>query len=273
MLQFIIGVGLGIFISLAAWRLRALSASGAAAAALTGALIFGLGGLPWAVMLLLFFISSTALSRAFGRRKRRLVEKFSKGSQRDWGQVFANGGLGALLVVIHTLLPGETWPWVAFAGSLAAVNADTWATELGVLNKSAPRLITTGQAVEMGTSGAISLVGSLAAAAGAGLLAFGAVLFSYPLGLASAARLPLFAAVLIGGFLGAAVDSLLGATLQGIYWCPTCLKETERHPVHLCGTPTHPRRGLNWLNNDLVNLVCAGVGAALAVIVFYVLTA
>jgi uncharacterized membrane protein len=39
-----------------------------------------------------------------------------------------------LFVALHFFFPKETWPWLGFAISLAAVNADTWATELGVLN-------------------------------------------------------------------------------------------------------------------------------------------
>ena len=130
-----------------------LSTSGAWAAALTGGLIFGLGGLPWAILLLAFFVSSSGLSRLFKRRKADVHEKFEKGSQRDWGQVLANGGVGTALVIIQTLMPEADWPWLAYAGALAAVNADTWATELGVLAKNTPRLITTWAQVERGTSG------------------------------------------------------------------------------------------------------------------------
>jgi uncharacterized protein (TIGR00297 family) len=160
----LIGFLLGMLIAFLAWRMRALSASGAAAAALVGGLIFGLGGIAWAMLLLAFFISSSGLSKAFARRKAGVSEKFSKGNRRDWGQVLANGGLGALLVIIHAAFPAQSWPWLAYAGAMAAVNADTWATELGVLNRDKPRLITTGREVEPGTSGGVSVVGTAAAA-------------------------------------------------------------------------------------------------------------
>ncbi|HIE57191.1 MAG TPA: DUF92 domain-containing protein, partial [Anaerolineales bacterium] len=68
-MQLISGIVLGILISLLAWKLGSLSRSGAVAAAVTGGLIFGLGGLPWAALLLTFFISSSALSMAFRQRK------------------------------------------------------------------------------------------------------------------------------------------------------------------------------------------------------------
>ncbi len=252
----------GGLIGLLAWRAHALSKSGAIAATFTGGLIFGLGGMPWAVLLMAFFISSSALSKAFARRKASLGEKFAKGSVRDWGQVLANGGLGALLAVGLWIFPGAAWPWLAYAGAMAAVNADTWATELGVLNPHPPRMITSFQRVERGTSGAVSLGGTISAAGGALFIALCALPFT-PLGQAPA----LLVCVTLGGLFGSAVDSLLGATLQAIYFCPACQKETERHPFHLCGTHTSRVRGLSWMDNDVVNFICSlsGALAALAI--------
>lgn len=261
-MQIIIGLLLGILISLAAWRLGSLSRSGACAAALTGGLIFGLGGLPWAALLLTFFISSSALSKAFKKRKTAVSEKFSKGSRRDWGQVLANGGLGTLLVIAFAFYPDKPIIWFAYAGVMATVNADTWATELGVLNPHRPRLLTTGQPVEPGTSGAISLYGTLATAAGAALIGLVGAGFS-PV----STRLSLIMAATLGGACGSLFDSLLGATIQAIYHCPQCDKETERHPTHTCGTETVQIRGWHWLNNDLVNLLASLVGALIATVI------
>jgi uncharacterized protein (TIGR00297 family) len=266
-MQLLTGLILGVLIALVAWRIKTLSRSGAYAAAISGGLIFGLGGWPWAVLLLTFFISSSVLSRAFAERKASLSEKFSKGSQRDWGQVLANGGLGASLAVVHAFLPEQTWPWIAFAGAMAAVNADTWATELGVLNPSLPRLLTTGQPVERGSSGAISVLGSLAALAGAGLVALLAYLFFPAIGFVA-----IWVGATLGGAGGAFFDSLLGATVQAIYWCPNCKKETERHPRHICGTETAQIRGLSWLDNDWVNFGASLAGALLALGLFSLLS-
>jgi uncharacterized protein (TIGR00297 family) len=256
-----IGLLLGILVSLAAWRLGSLSRSGAWAAALTGGLIFGLGGLSWAALLLTFFISSSALSKAFKKRKTAVSEKFSKGSQRDWEQVLANGGLGTLLVIAFAIFPDQPVIWFAFAGAIATVNADTWATELGVLNPHQPRLLITGQPVEPGTSGAISLYGTLATTAGAAIIGMVGAVFS-PAG----DRLTLILAATLGGACGSLFDSLLGATVQAIYHCPKCNKETERHPNHTCGTETVQIRGWGWLNNDLVNLLASLVGALIAAV-------
>jgi uncharacterized protein (TIGR00297 family) len=258
-MQVLIGFLLGIAIGAAAWRVRTLTTSGAWAAALTGGMIFGFGGLPWAILLLAFFISSSLLSHAFTAKKAQLNEKFSKGSQRDWGQVFANGGLGALFALGHWLLPGGDAWWAAYIGALAAVNADTWATELGVLNHTPPRLITNGKQVERGSSGGVSLLGYLAVLSGAALIAILAASFS-----PSDPSWVLFTAGVLGGAAGATFDSFLGATVQAIYWCPVCEKETERHPFHTCGTSTYRNRGWRWLNNDWVNFLCSLVGAVIA---------
>jgi uncharacterized protein (TIGR00297 family) len=273
-INLLIGFFLAVFISALAYRMRSLDLSGALAATVLGSMVFGIGGLPGAVVLMGFFITSSGLSRLFKRRKQRFDEKFSKGSQRDAGQVLANGGVAGICILASLVFQDSLLPWMAFCGSLAAVNADTWATELGVLNRSQPILITTGKRVEPGTSGAVSLAGTLAAGAGALLIAFLGVLspqlLPAPINFLIFPRESSFTWVvgaLLGltaaGVAGSLVDSLLGATLQVIYTCPSCQKETERHPLHTCGTPTQMLRGWRWLNNDWVNIACALTGAIL----------
>lgn len=265
--QLLTGFLLGAALSLASWKSRALTRDGAVAAALLGMLIFGLGGAPWAGLLLVFFVTSSGLSRAFGRQKKGLEATFSKGSQRDWAQVMANGGVGAALVILQALLPDQRWPWYAYAGSLAAVTADTWATEIGALSKTPPRLITTGKPVEKGVSGGVTPTGLLASLLGAALIGGVAGLFpeGQLSGLAGASFVGrLFLAATIAGLAGSLLDSWLGAALQAVYHCPACQKETERHPAHICGSPTRRVRGLPWLNNDAVNLAAALAGALTA---------
>jgi len=269
------GMILAVVVALAAWGVRSLSRSGALAAALLGTIIFGLGGLTWSILLLAFFVSSSVLSHFFKYRKKSLDEKFSKGSRRDVGQVAANGGIAGLFVVLQVILPSSsTWAWVAFAGALAAANADTWATELGVLSRTRPRLITSGNFVDRGTSGGVTIIGSLASLGGAALIALLAVLFwqgslipSHSLPLADA--FTIFASITAAGFIGSLIDSFLGATVQSIYFCPNCQKETERFPEHTCGGATHRIRGWSWLDNDWVNIICTMAGSLIALTMVY----
>jgi uncharacterized protein (TIGR00297 family) len=273
-MQLPIGILLAIIIAVLAWRVGSLSSSGAWAAVLTGGVIFGLGGIAWAALLLTFFISSSALSRVSRKRKAGLAEKFSKGDRRDWGQVLANGGLGTLLALVSIILPDSPWRyhevlWLAFAGAMAAVNADTWSTELGVLSPIPPILITTGQKVERGTSGGITLAGILASLGGAGLIGIAAVPFMGHYGWLFI--LSSLGIIILGGLAGSLFDSLLGATVQAIYWCPSCNKETERHPLHTCGTQTNHFRGVRWINNDMVNFACSMMGAIITAGLYWLL--
>ena len=67
-MQLIIGFFLAVIVAYAAYRARSLDRSGALAAFVVGTVIFGLGGLSWAILLLTFFITSSGLSRAFKNR-------------------------------------------------------------------------------------------------------------------------------------------------------------------------------------------------------------
>jgi len=227
-------------VGLLAWRLRALTVSGAVAAAAVGFCHLAFGGERAAGALLVFFGTSTALSKLGKRRKEALG--FEKGSQRDAWQVLANGGVAALCCALG-------WP-EAMLGALAAANADTWATEAGSLLGGRPRRLTTLALAEPGESGAISLVGTLASLAGAGLL-----------GLLAG---PAWLAVTLAGFLGALLDSLLGATVQAQWRDP----KTGRW----CEIPQGPpERGVNVLRNDAVNSIATVAGAVTAALLQRVL--
>jgi len=261
--QILVGILLAILIAAAAYRLGALSRGGAVAATFVGAIVMGLGGWEWAVLLLAFFISSSALTRAFRGRKAGLEEKYSKGGQRDAGQVLGNGALPAFCAASHTLFPAAFWPWLGFAAALAAVNADTWATELGVLDPNPPRLITDPRRrVEKGTSGGVSPWGTSAALLGAALIGG----LAAELSPTDTGHWLLFLLITASGLLGSFFDSLLGATVQAMYFCPRDQKATEKHPLHTCGTQTVHLRGWKWLDNDRVNLACGAFGAVAAIL-------
>jgi len=258
-MEILFGFILAIVIAYLAYRARSLNQSGAIAATVVGTIVFGLGGLQWAILLLIFFITSSALSRLFKKRKQVFDEKYSKGHERDAGQVFGNGGLATAFVLIHALYPESTIGWLGFAAALAAVNADTWATELGVLNPTSPIMITDlRKRVEKGTSGGISLLGTFASLLGAFVIALPAACFTDNWSL-----LPI---ITLAGLCGSLFDSLLGATVQAMYYCPTDNKETEKHPLHTCGTETLHIRGWKWLDNDWVNFACGAFGILIAVL-------
>jgi uncharacterized protein (TIGR00297 family) len=248
------------------WR-QALTVSGVIGAILIGTLIFGLGGWIWGVLLITFFVSSSWLSHYRRADKETVAEKFAKGSRRDIGQALANGGLGAILAVAFAYSP-EPLLFAAFLGVMSTVNADTWATELGVLSPMPPRLLTTGQEVAPGTSGGVTWLGTWASLGGALLIGTMATALTQIESLLRGGGWRLEAVsysllAVVGGFAGSLFDSLLGATVQGIYYCPRCAKETES-PVHRCGQVSHPVRGWAWLNNDVVNFSSSLIGGVVA---------
>ncbi len=266
------------------WR-GSLTRSGVLGAILTGTAIFGFGGIIWGVLLVAFFISSSLLSHHRASAKRALAEKFQKGSRRDLGQALANGGWASVLALAYGLRPSEIL-FVAFMGALATVTADTWATEVGVLSPRAPHLITNGKLVARGTSGGLTVLGTASSIAGGlfigasaavtlTLLAFWGFLIvtflnNAPSPFAQLNTARLISLTLIGGasgLLGSLFDSLLGATVQAVYFCDLDHKETERR-VHSCGCTTRRLRGWSWVDNDGVNFASSVFGSLVAIVIW-----
>ena len=255
------GVGLAAGFGVAAYRARSLDRSGALAASVLAWMVVALGGLAWAVPALTFFVLSSALSRLGRRRKAEAEALAEKGSRRDAGQVVANGGVGAVLLAAGVFVESPLLYW-GFVGAFAAAAADTWGTEVGTWRRGPTRVLAFGPRVPSGTSGGMSLAGTLGAALGASVVVASAVLAGAGL---SAAGLGLVAA---GGLAAAFLDSLLGATVQARYLDPAG-RLTERAAS---ATPTGERvvharvRGWAWVGNDAVNLACTAFGGLLPLI-------
>ena len=244
-----LGGALALAIALLARRAGSLAASGAAAAVVVGTACVA-AGWEWGILLVAFFVASSALSRiGRARKEERTGAIVAKGGARDARQVLANGGLFAAAALGSLVVMWPGWMLLG-AGALAAATSDTWATEIGTLVGGRPRSIVGGRPVPAGASGGITLAGTVAALAGAAFVA----------GLAWLLGWPHPVAILVGGVVGSTADSLLGATLQARRWCERCGTGTERE-VHHCGARTRADGGLAWLDNDAVNLVSALLGA------------
>jgi uncharacterized protein (TIGR00297 family) len=250
----LIGFAIAAAVATAARRTRSLSLGGAVTAIVFGTLAMG-AGWSWGILLIVYFITSTALSHlGRARKEARTASVVAKGGERDAIQVFANGALFAGAALAMILHPSDRWIALG-AGALAASAADTWATEIGTLARGEPRSILTWRRVPVGTSGGVSLEGTLAMIAGAVFIAALVVLLGSPGGIAMR--------VGIGGVVGALVDYVLGASVQGRRRCDACDRETER-AIHDCGAETRAIGGFGWLDNDLVNFLSGVVGGLLA---------
>jgi uncharacterized protein (TIGR00297 family) len=263
--RILIGLVLSALIGGLAYRRRSLTAGGWLGAVLTGTSTFGFGGWSWGLALVAFFVTSSALSHFRQARKQQIAgEKFEKSGRRDLLQALANGGAGALLALLYSLSGQPPALLAIFAGIMATVTADTWATELGVLSPRPPRLVTTWRVVEPGTSGAVTAHGLAASVCGA--LTIGVVLLIAGRLERGVWALQLVAAALLGGLGGSLVDSLLGATIQAIYRAPGG-GETERRSMP-GGATNRLLHGWRWMNNDMVNFVSSLAGGAIALAIW-----
>ena len=253
--QLVFGMLLSLVVAGSAFRVRFLSASGSVTTFILATVIFGAGGWAWAVPILAFFILSSLLSGTGKKRKIRFEGVFEKTSRRDAGQVIANGGLPGILVILNSLMPHPVW-YYGYLGALAAVNADTWATEIGILSRVKPRLITTGKPVPHGISGGITPAGLAGALMGACIIALSGRLSAGQDQLISPVC---FFWITAAGFSASLVDSILGASWQAQYQCQVCMQTTERK-IH-CSKSTVIISGNTVVNNDCVNFICAGFGS------------
>lgn len=204
----VILVGL-VGLSVLAYAVRALDLLGAVASFFLGLEVALLGGATWLGLMTLFPVLGVLTTRVGHRRKqeRRVAE--AAGGERSVANVLGNGlgpGLAALGMLLQPLVPVLATK-LAFATALAAVTADTVASELGVLSRRARSILPPFRDATIGDNGAVSLPGQLAAAAGAAAIGVGAaLLLPIPWSLVWVPAL--------GGFLGCQLDSFLGATLE-----------------------------------------------------------
>ncbi len=260
---FIVGELLAALVAIVSYRLKFLSSDGAFATFIAGSFIFGFGGWEWAIPILTFFVIGTVSSKLYSRRKAAYNLLYEEGPTRDSGQVFANGGVGLLTLVGSMLAPNHHW-FLAYVGSLAAVTADTVATELGVFSRRDPFSPTAWQRVAKGTSGGISLYGSAAGLIGVASLSA----LALPLAGVYSLHVVRFIAVgAISGAVGSLADSILGGTIQAQYRCPACGKTTEKKK-HCDDNGTKLTKGYRWVNNDVVNFAASLIGAVTMPMIF-----
>jgi len=261
-------LGLNVAIAAAAYLRRSVTASGAVTGAALGFAIYLSGGLYFWSVLMAFFFSSTILGHLKGARKDAAESIHSKKRRRDAVQVLANGGVAAGMAALHALT-GRPIFLLGFAILLAAANADTWASEIGVHSRRDPVSILTFHAIPRGTSGGISPLGLLASTAGALFIALWfAVGYWLSFGWTGLELPAMVAAITGGGFLGSVIDSVLGAAVQAQYRDNLRRVLTEkRHDAE--GVANRLVKGFHFMTNDAVNAASGliAAGALFAIVV------
>lgn len=209
--------------SAAYWK-GVLDLKGTLTASAMGIIIGLAAGWEYVLLLLLYLMSSFAVTRYGYAAKQAVGVAEGKQGERGWRSVLANGIVPTIVAMMHIVeIPGmEPWiPSVLFITAIAAAAADTAASELGVLTRDPVLITRPSQRVEPGTNGGISMRGqAFALAASAYTVTMGAGVFiladSFN-GLEIATQdeliwvLPLAIAM---GFISCQIDSILGATLE-----------------------------------------------------------
>ncbi|KAL1923226.1 uncharacterized protein VTP21DRAFT_9602 [Calcarisporiella thermophila] len=276
-----------IFVAIIAYhgyRKRSLSTSGIIFASLVGFATFTSPLSLFTTVLLTFFFSSSRLTKLKAARKKELDADYVEGGQRNWIQVLANGATGTAAALIYTYshyrgsISTDCFAFdplacniiLFYLGHYACCNGDTWSSEIGVLNKGWPILITTLRRVPPGTNGAVSPLGLAASLIGGsliGLVASVSLLFSQPLCYARVGWLPTLNLVWIGalaGLMGSLIDSLLGATLEESLYLEkegkvTLTKAEGVKKVN--GVNILDGHQINFISSLLTAFLTAGIGA------------
>ncbi|WDV47493.1 DUF92 domain-containing protein [Clostridiaceae bacterium M8S5] len=261
-----LGITISSFIAIPAYYKKSLKMSGCFGAIVLGTVIYITSSSFGIIVMLSFFISSSLLSHFKKSKKNECAKLFDKTGNRDALQVFANGGVGLIFSIVY-FFTGRGIYLICMCIAFAASNADTWATELGILNKKDPVSLRTLRRVKKGTSGAISLLGSMFSMLGAIFIALISVaLIKYTqVKIIGFSLYEIFIFVSIGGFLGCFIDSLLGATVQGIYYSEELNRETEKKVLE--GKKTKLVRGFEIFNNDVVNFLSIALASILILLI------
>jgi uncharacterized protein (TIGR00297 family) len=254
--QMMTGTVFAVCIGAVSRKLKFLTADGSVATALLAVIIFGIGGWKWTVPILFFFLASSVLSKIGKKRKAQYEGVYKKTSIRDSAQVAANGGIGGLCIVLQVIFPAcDFYP--LYLGSLAAVTADTWGSEIGLLRKTKTYSLTSFQRVEQGVNGGVSMPGFVGGCLGSFLLSAVASVWTH--------NIKMSMIITVAGIMGSAVDSILGGTVQAAFRCPNCKAITEKK-MH-CALPTEHVGGLLWFDNEIVNYCCAITGCLVVFVI------
>jgi len=186
------------------FKFNILTRRGSFVAFLLGFYFTGIGGWHWLIPVLLFFFSSAA----FTKLSNNIQGVKNESTARNAWQVIANIVWAVTSSVLFLLTRNEIFI-LLFIAFLAAVTADTWASEIGPLINKRCFSLAKIRMVPAGTNGGISFFGSLAALAGATFISS----LSYYIFFGSW-HWDIIAVLSLSGFIACFADSLLGTFVE-----------------------------------------------------------
>jgi len=186
------------------FKFSILTRRGSFVAFLLGFYFAGILGWQWLTPVLLFFLSSAA----FTKWRHAIHGSQTKTTARNAWQVIANIVWAVCSSALFLVTQNEIFI-LFFIAFVAAVTADTWASEIGPLMNKRSFLLSKMSTVPAGTNGGISFTGSLAALAGATIISS----LSY-YGLMGLWRWDIIVMLSVSAFFACFVDSLLGTFVE-----------------------------------------------------------
>lgn len=198
-------LALGAFLSVASKKLTAIAG---VCAFFVGTGIY-IGGGPGGITALAAFFMMATLATAHKKdQKAKLEAKPQHPERRKAGQVFANGGVAALLGVLSIPFPQHhSIIALMMVSAISAATADTLASELGMVYGRNAFNILSFKREAKGLDGVISMEGTLLGIAGSVIIACIYCAFT---GFDPIAMI----IIIIAGTLGNLIDSVLGALLE-----------------------------------------------------------
>ena len=265
---------------------KSLATSGAIAAIVVGFCSFATS-YRFGIILIAFYYTGSKLTKVKEDIKAKLEDEYALGGQRNWIQVLANSVLATAVCITYYIYFGEdshisfetkhngnrSYLLILYISHYACAAADTWASELGILSISKPRLVTTFflREVPPGTNGGMSILGTVASLAGGAFIGLVFWLMSF---FTVTGDVPSnqFAAVIIGavaGLLGSLFDSIMGATLQASYYSKNrkCIikMNKKKHTadldvIRICGSDVLTNEDVNFWSIALTCIVMYWLG-------------
>ncbi len=221
-----------------AYYFESVDFSGLSGGCIMALIITTMGGVKYLIPLCVFFVFSSLIGKIIGLNQNIPHNE----PKRNISQVIANGSISLILCITGYFINNDSLLFALFLSSVSAANSDTWASELGKLSKTKPVSIIGFKKIESGLSGGITYIGT-----------FGSLLGSMTIGIvgyALGADILNVSGIILTGFFGSVIDSILGATLQAKFITPTG-KVTETPSIN-----SDQIKGIRWINNNVVNFLC-----------------
>lgn len=288
-IEFIILELITILIFIVSIKKSLLTLGGAYSALIVGTVI-SLCGFEYFVILASFFFSSTKATNLHKQIKTKLLGKtYLKDKKRNAIQVLCKSlfpsivclliyyryGIGMNLFNLNS--KNKLFLDAFFIGFFESANADTWASELGILSREQPILILKGfKSVPKGINGAISRYGTVCSILGGmfisvvviicNILRYGILNYinSNVEVIVLSVKILLFGGFI--GFIGSLIDSILGQTIQLTIYNVTkeCVIEKENEQEAKQNGDELKYYGKDILNNSGINMVTGVITALIS---------